>query len=49
MISTEKFNLVNFSEYSDSCASHSLIQKYLRRRQTIFAAVSAFATSAYYS
>lgn len=49
MKNNHKLNRVNFSEYSDSLIRKTLIQTNLCNRQTNFAAVSAFATSAHYS
>ena len=49
MICTRKNSPAYFSDYSDSRASYLPIQNILALQQTIFAAVSAFATSAYYS
>ena len=46
---TRKINPANFSDYSDSRASYLPIQNILGVQQTIFAVVSAFATSAHYS
>lgn len=42
-------NLACYSDYSDCYASQSPIQSILQFKQTIFATVSAFATTANYS